>query len=68
LRAGFFEAGCIDHPKCQITELAFRFAPVAGDTGGVVDQSQTPSNQPIEQSRLTNIRPTDDGDGKAHGR
>ena len=41
---------------------ALALAAIAGDAGQVVDQRQLPPDQPVEQRRLADIGPADDGD------
>ena len=48
--------------ETQVAELRLALAAVAGDARRVVDQRQPPADQPVEQRRLADIRPADDGD------
>ena len=41
-------------------------AQVARHPGLVVDQRQPPADQPVEQRRLADVRPADDGEGEGH--
>ena len=62
-----FEAGGVDDGEGEIAEMGGGFTPVAGNARGVVDEREPPAGKPVEQRRLADIRPADDGDGKAHG-
>ena len=44
------------------------FTPITGDAGAIVDQGETLADKAIEQGRLADIRPADDGDREAHER
>ncbi len=63
---GLVEAGGVDHREGEIAELRAALAAVAGDAGLVVDQRETLADQAIEQRRLADVRPSDDGDREAH--
>ena len=52
--------------KSRSPRRRLALAAVAGDARRVVDQRQPPADQPVEQRRLADIRPADDGDGEAH--
>jgi hypothetical protein len=56
----------IDRRECQVAEPAMTFAPVARHAGPVVDQREALADQPVEQRRVADIRPSDDREGKAH--
>ena len=45
---GFFETGGVDHPESQVAKLRVGFTTVAGDAWRIVDQSESPADQPIE--------------------
>ena len=60
------EAGGVDHREGEIAEPRLALAAVAGDARPVVDQREPLADQPVEQRRLADIRPADDGDGEAH--
>ena len=65
---GFFEPGRVDHPKGQIGDPSLALAAVARHSGGVVDQSQTPPDEPVEQGGLADIGAAEYRDRKAHRR
>ena len=50
--------------KREVAEPRLALAPVAGDARQVVDQRQPPADQPVEQRRLADVRPADDGDAE----
>ena len=64
---GFLEAGGVDDGEDEIAETRLAFAPVARHARAVIDQREPPADQAVEQGRLADIRPADDGDGEAHG-
>ena len=64
VRRRFVEAGGIDGGEAQVAETRLALAAVAGDAGQIVDQRQPPADQPVEQRRLADIRPADDGDAE----
>jgi len=61
-----FQAGGIDRGEIEIAEPSLALAAVAGDARAVVDQRDAPADQPVEQSRLADIGPADNGNGEAH--
>ena len=61
-----FESGGVDHGELYVAEPALAFAAIARDAGPVVDQSQTPADQPVEQGRLADVGPADNGNREAH--
>ena len=63
-----FEPGGVDDGEGKIAEPRFALAPIAGDAGLVVNQRQFAPDEPIEQRRLADVRPPDDGDFHVHGR
>ena len=63
---GLFKAGGVDDAEFEIAETRLAFATVAGDAGLVVDERQLLADQPVEQGRLADIRPPDDGDERRH--
>ena len=65
LRA-FIQACGIDQREFEIAEPALAFAAVAGDSWLVIDKRELLPNQPVEQGRLADIGPADDGDRKGH--
>ena len=56
------EAGGVDRGEVEVAEPRLALAAVAGHAGQVVDERQPPADQPVEQRRLADIRPADDGD------
>ena len=60
------EAGGIDHGEFEIAKARLALAAVAGDAGFVVDQRELLPDQPVEQRRLSDIGPADDGNRKGH--
>src|SRR5262249_12011230 len=67
-RRGLFEAGRVDDAEGEITEPRPPFAAVARDSGEGVDQCEALADEAIEQRRLADIRPADNGDREAHER
>ena len=60
------EAGGIDDGEFEIAEPPLALAAVAGDAGLVIDQRELLPDQPVEQRRLSDIGPADDGDREGH--
>ena len=65
--AALFEARGVDRGEFEIAEPAVTLAAVARHARPVVDQRQPLADQAVEQRRLADVRPADDGDGEAHG-
>ena len=65
-RRRLFEPGGVDRPKFEIGDPGGAFAAVAGQPRRVVDQRQPAADEPVEQGRLADIGPSEDGDRKAH--
>ena len=65
-RRRLFKAGGVDDGEIEIAEPGLAFAAVAGHARPVVDQRDAPADQPVEQRRLADIRPADNGDGETH--
>ncbi len=63
---GLLESGRIDDGKIKIAEPARAFPPVAGDARAIVDQGDAPADQAVEQGRLADIRPADNGEREGH--
>jgi hypothetical protein len=61
------ETGGIDHRKFEVAETRLAFPAVARDPGLVIDQRKLLPDQAVEQRRLSDIGPADDGDRKGHG-
>src|SRR5262249_48972885 len=57
----------IDDGEGEIAETRLALAAVARHTGLVVDQRELLPYQPVEQGRLADIGPADDGDRERHG-
>ena len=55
-------------PNAEIAELRLALAPIARDPGKVIHQCETPPDEAIEQRRLADVGPSDNGDGEAHDR
>ena len=66
LRSSLFEARRIDGDERQVTQPRLRFAPIARDAGEVIDQCDALADKTIEQRRLADIRPSDNGDRESH--
>ena len=64
IRRGLVEAGGVDGGEFEPADAGLALAPVAGDARQVVDQRQPLADEPVEQRRLADIRPTDDGDAE----
>ena len=60
------EPGRVDDAEIEIGEPRLPFAPVARHPRRVVDQGEPLPDQPVEQRRLADIGPTDDGGGEGH--
>ena len=60
------EAGGVDDGEFEIAEPGLALAAVAGDAGLVIDQREFLPDQPVEQRRLSDIGPADDGNRKGH--
>src|SRR4029077_8626507 len=68
LGRGLFEGGGIDDAESEIAEMRLALAPIARDPGKVIHQCETPPDEAIEQRRLADVGPSDNGDGEAHDR
>ena len=64
--SNLFQAGGVDHGEPQIEQPGIALAQIPGNTGLVIDQSQLPANQPVEQRGLAHVGSSDDGEGKGH--
>ena len=53
--------------EAQRPEPPAALAQVARHPGLVVDQRQPPPDEAVEERRLADVRPADDGDGEGHG-
>ena len=67
-RRGLFEAGGVDDGEAEIAELRPALAPIARDAGQVIHQCEASADEAIEQRRLADVGPPDNGDGEAHDR
>jgi hypothetical protein len=63
-----FQAGSVDHLEREIAELRVTFAAIPGHSRSIVDEGEPAANEPVEQRRFANVRPTNNGDGKGHGK
>ena len=61
-----FQPGGVDHLEAQMTQRRVALAAVARDAWPVVDQGQLLADQPVEQRRLADIGPADEGDDGCH--
>ncbi len=62
----FVEAGGVDDGEFEIAEPGLALAAIAGDAGQVIDERELLSDQAVEQRRLADIGPADNGDCKRH--
>jgi hypothetical protein len=58
------EARGVEDPEAQRAELSPPLPPVARQARRVVDERKAPAGEPVEQRRLADIGPADDGDGE----
>ncbi len=65
-RFALFKTRSVDDGEGQVRDPALALAAIAGDARLVVDERQPAADQPIEQSRLADVRPADDRDFGAH--
>src|SRR5262249_23548364 len=56
----------VDGGEGEIAETRAALAAIAGDPGKVVHQCKAFADQAIEQRRLADVRPSDNGDREAH--
>ena len=61
------EAGGVDDREVEIAEPGLALAAVAGDAGQVIDKRELLPDQAVEQRRLADIGPADNGNLKGHG-
>src|SRR5829696_8496606 len=64
---GLLEAGGVDDAEAQGAEPRVALAAVAGDARAVVDERELLADEAVEQGRLADVRPADDGNGRRHG-
>ena len=62
----FIKAGSVDHGKFEVAKPRFAFPAVARHARLVIDQRKLLSDQAVEQGRLADIGPADDGDRERH--
>ena len=62
----FLEPGGVDDGEAQRPQPPGALAQVAGHARLVVDQRQPPADQPVEQRRLADVGPADDGEREGH--
>ena len=60
------EAGGIDDGEFEVAETRISLAAVARNAGLVIHQREFLPDQPVEQRRLSDIGPADDGNRKGH--
>jgi hypothetical protein len=48
-RRRLLQPGGVDHPEAEIGDPALAFAAIAGHPGCIVDESESPADEPIEQ-------------------
>ena len=65
-RIAVLEPRGIDQPDRGCSKLGIGLAPVAGQSRLIVDEREALAGEPVEQRRLADIRPSDDGDGEGH--
>ena len=56
----------VDNGEFKVEKSALTFPPVARDTGCVIDKRKLFADQAVEQCRLADIRPTDNGYRRQH--
>ena len=66
LALGLVETGRIDGEAYAAGEMGLALAAIAGDARLVIDKRQLLPNQPVEQRRLADIGPADNGNRKGH--
>ena len=59
--------GRIEDAEGQVGNATLGFAPIASDTGRVIDKRDLAADEAVEQRGLANIGTTDNGDGDGHG-
>src|SRR5262249_13815025 len=64
LDGGGIEAARVDHRRLPALELHPPVEPVARHSGHVAHQRLPAADQAIEERRLTDVRPADDGEGR----
>jgi hypothetical protein len=60
------EAGSVDDDEFEIAEPRLALAAIAGHAWQVIDERELLSDQAVEQRRLADIGPADDGDCEGH--
>ena len=62
------EPGGVDHPELQPNQVGVAFAPVARDSGPVIDQREALADEPVEERRFADVGAADDcNGGERHG-
>src|SRR3982750_24340 len=61
------EAGGVDDREVEIAEPGLALAAIAGDARQVIDKRELLPDQAVEQRRLADIGPADNGNLKGHG-
>ena len=63
---GLFETGGVDDREAEMAERGIALAAIARHARPVVDQRELLADEPVEQRRLADIGPADDGDDGCH--
>jgi hypothetical protein len=58
----------INRFESEIAQSCLTLAPVPRHSRPIVDQSEAPADEPVEQRRFANVRPTNNRDGERHGK
>jgi hypothetical protein len=62
------QAGRVDHLEREIAELRVAFTAIPCHSWLIVDQCKAAANEPVEQRRFANVRPTNDCDCEGHSK
>ena len=62
------EPAGVDHAHRGAEVIALAVAAIAGEVRGVVDERGPAADEPVEQRRLADVRPADDGHERRVGR
>ena len=63
---GLLEARRVDEDRRLARDRSLRLAPVAREAGHGIHEREPPAGETVEQRRLADIGPADDGEGKRH--
>ena len=66
LRRSLLETCRVDHREGEIAQPRAALPPIAGHPRAVIHQCRALADQAVEQRRLADIRPSDDGDRELH--